>query len=225
MISFANNQQTANVPTFEELLVKMMPHFEFFAKHDQKLRGDNYDECIQDLTCMAYEMYSALVRNNKTDKIFFSAILNFAKKRFRDGRHFTDSSSVDVFGTRTRLKERCELNSIHMMKTNNDPKEYLVSRKTNVFRTVSFRIDFFETFLPQQTELDQAIIFDLMVGETTNDVSRKYGLSAGRISQLRKKYANDWYSFLYPADEVDLIDELQALAEEDERTAKDQSFV
>jgi hypothetical protein len=34
-----------------------------------------------------------------------------------------------------------------------------------------------------------------MLGERTGDVSRKYGLSASRVSQLRRNFHDDWQRF------------------------------
>lgn len=214
MITFSNQANVNSVPSFDELLTKMMPHFRFFAKQELKLKGDNYDECIQDLTCMAYENYTSLVNRGLGNRIFFTPIKQFAIQRFRSGRHYLGMNSTDIFATCTQIKGRSELRSIHLMRENDDPKEYLADPKANVSRIVGFKIDFFETWLVQQTPKDQEIIHDLMMGETTGDTAKKYGLSPASISQYKKRYAESWYSFLYPIEEVDLIDELRALAEE-----------
>jgi hypothetical protein len=36
---------------------------------------------------------------------------------------------------------------------------------------------------------------DLMLGERTSHVSRKYGITAGRVSQLRREFHDDWVRF------------------------------
>jgi hypothetical protein len=36
---------------------------------------------------------------------------------------------------------------------------------------------------------------DLMIGERTLDVSRKHGISAARVSQLRREFMDDWRAF------------------------------
>ena len=46
-----------------------------------------------------------------------------------------------------------------------------------------------------RTDRDRRMIDDLMVGERTQDVSQKYGLSPGRISQLRREFHDDWQRF------------------------------
>ena len=52
----------------------------------------------------------------------------------------------------------------------------------------------------------------MAMGETTNDLARKYGVSAASISQYRRKYADSWYAFIDPKEETDFVEELKELA-------------
>jgi hypothetical protein len=54
-----------------------------------------------------------------------------------------------------------------------------------------FRIDF-PRWLGTRSERDRRLAEDLMTGERTLDVSSKFGLSPGRISQLRRTFHEDW---------------------------------
>jgi hypothetical protein len=60
---------------------------------------------------------------------------------------------------------------------------------------VSFRIDW-PCWLATHGERDRRIIHDLMVGERTGDVANRHGLTAGRVSQLRAGFRDDWMQFL-----------------------------
>ena len=44
---------------------------------------------------------------------------------------------------------------------------------------------------------DRQVIDDLMACENTGDVARKFGLSPGRVSQLRRQFEGDWAVFCY----------------------------
>ena len=91
----------------------------------------------------------------------------------------------------------------------------VVDGRYPVHRTVALRIDFFETWLAKQTPRDQQIIKDMAYGETTNDLARKYGVSAASISQYRRKYEKSWNEFINPKEDTDLIDELKELADKE----------
>ena len=65
---------------------------------------------------------------------------------------------------------------------------------------VSFRLDF-PAWLLTRTDRDRRVVEDLMLGERTLDVARKFGLSPARISQLRREFKQDWQLFCAdPAD-------------------------
>ena len=59
----------------------------------------------------------------------------------------------------------------------------------------AFRVDF-PTWCQTRTQRERSIINDMMVGERTLDVARKYGLTAARISQLRREFNADWKQFV-----------------------------
>src|SRR5262249_7610350 len=59
----------------------------------------------------------------------------------------------------------------------------------------AFRIDF-PLWRYTRTERDRRVIDELMAGERTKDVSRKFGLSPGRVSQLQRDFMEDWRRFI-----------------------------
>jgi hypothetical protein len=59
---------------------------------------------------------------------------------------------------------------------------------------VAFRCDF-PRWRKNRDKRDRTLIDDLMLGRTTGSVARKYGLSPGRISQLRREFHADWQRF------------------------------
>ena len=58
----------------------------------------------------------------------------------------------------------------------------------------AFRIDF-AAWRGTRTQRDRGILHELMLGERTGQVARKYGISAGRVSQLRRAFYEDWAAF------------------------------
>jgi hypothetical protein len=59
---------------------------------------------------------------------------------------------------------------------------------------VVFRIDF-PVWRCTRTERDRRVIDALMAGGRTRDVSQQFGLSPGRVSQLRRYFLVDWRRF------------------------------
>ena len=65
---------------------------------------------------------------------------------------------------------------------------------TPVDEQVAFRMDF-PCWLSTYSDRDRRIALDLMAGERTQDVSEKYSLSAGRVSQMRMQFHEGWRRF------------------------------
>ena len=63
--------------------------------------------------------------------------------------------------------------------------------RSPVDEQVCFRLDF-PAWRASRTERDCRVLDDLMLGERTLDVAGKYGLSPGRVSQLRREFLLDW---------------------------------
>jgi hypothetical protein len=59
---------------------------------------------------------------------------------------------------------------------------------------VIFRIDF-PVWRCTRSERDRRVIDALLAGGRTRDVSRQFGLSPGRVSQLRRDFLEDWRRF------------------------------
>jgi len=186
MPTFIRSAPSVSAPvSFDSLYEKMLPHFRFFAKRVMRLKADNFDDAVQELTAIAYEMYRSLVRRGK--ETYYSPIMKFAIKRYKSGRRFIGSSSTDVLSDWTRILERCDICSWE--DSENTGTRYLASNRwENVADTVQFKIDFYDDWLQQQTPRDQAIIKALSYGHTTGDVAKKYKVSAGLISQYRRRY-------------------------------------
>ena len=66
--------------------------------------------------------------------------------------------------------------------------------QTPVPEQVIFRIDF-PRWRCTRSERDRRVIDALMAGGRTRDVSQRFGLSPGRVSQLRRDFLEDWRRF------------------------------
>jgi len=70
----------------------------------------------------------------------------------------------------------------------------IADRKASVPDLAAFRIDFRE-WVGRMVERDRNVIAQLAEGEKTHIVAERFGLSPGRVSQLRRRYERDWQVF------------------------------
>jgi FixJ family two-component response regulator len=68
--------------------------------------------------------------------------------------------------------------------------------QTPVIDQVVFRLDF-RDWLGTLSTRNRQVVDQLMAGEGTGEVARKLGLSAGRVSQLRRQFEDEWAVFCY----------------------------
>ena len=68
------------------------------------------------------------------------------------------------------------------------------NNRTEVPEQVCFRIDF-PAWLSNLSDRDRRVIVDMAMGERTIHLARKYGISEGRISQLRRQFHDGWERF------------------------------
>jgi hypothetical protein len=164
----------------------MTPHFRFFAKRILRLKGDDFDDVLQELTAVAYELYLSLVRRGK--EVFYTPIMKYAIGRYREGRRFVGFNSVDAMSEGTKIKGRSKINK-------EDTLFLIADRKTNVAESVGFKIDF-DNWVGKQSAKDRDIIKDLVLGVIPSDIARKHGQSPASITYRRQYYGKNWDNYI-----------------------------
>ena len=193
MTTFTNTNTATAPVSFDSLLEKMLPRFRYFAKRVLRLKSDNYDDAVQDMTAIAFDLYRSLVRRGKP--AYYSPIMRFAVKYYRIGRRFMGANTVDVLAERTQILGRCTVSSLSTFVNPNESEFMQDRRQVDVADDVQWRIDY-ETWLAKQTPKDQEIIRLLAMGETLCNTARKAGVSHSCICQYRKRYAACWNDFI-----------------------------
>jgi len=89
MTAIANSATPSAPVSFEVLLAKMQPYFRKYAKRFSPNKRLNRDDVMQDLTGIALEMYTSLVRRGK--EVFYSPLAIYA---------ITAMTGMDSLGTR-----------------------------------------------------------------------------------------------------------------------------
>ena len=193
-------KQTATVTstvTFDDLLIKMLPRFQSYARRLQRrFKHFDVDDTVQDLVGMALQMYRSLQLRGK--QAFYSPIMKFAIKRFRDGRRFVGQNKTDALAVQTQMLGRSAVYSLDQLDDGDVPR-ITKSREPSIFRAVQTKMDF-QAWYHRQSTRDQEIITDLAMSETTTAVAKKYGVTPGAISQRRKAYSLSWNAFINPGD-------------------------
>jgi hypothetical protein len=182
------------------LFLLMLPRIEQHAQiHFRHVRcPQQKDEVIAEAVALSWKWVVRLTQRGKEVQSFVSVIASFAVKAVKSGRRLCGQEKAkDVLSplaqqrrgfTVGKLPDFSSLSSNPLMEALAD------NTRTPPDEQAVFRIDF-PVWLATFSERQRRIIEDLMEGERTLDVSQKYGISAGRISQLRRQFHQDWQIF------------------------------
>jgi hypothetical protein len=155
-------------------------------------------DCVQEAIALAWFWYRSLAQRGKDASDFAATLASYAVRAVQVGRRVTGSEpSQDVLSVTAKLRHGVRVFYLQeggTLAINGWQEAVADNVRTPPDEQAAFRIEF-PAWLPTRTSRDRRLIADLAVGERTGDVARKYGLSAGRISQLRRAFCEDWTHF------------------------------
>jgi len=201
---------------FLALLPRIRTHGRVFFRH-LKCR-DKREDAIAEMVALSWRWFLRLVEKGKDPAAFPATLATFAARAVKCGRRLARMERPkDVLSPRAQQLHDFQVESLPQ--STRASFEHLYSlphgqRRQDAFEDrlrdntvtpvpdqVSFRMDF-PAWLKTRTERDRRVVQDLMVGERTQDVADKYGLTAGRVSQLRRDFMEDWLRFCTSPDEA-----------------------
>jgi hypothetical protein len=176
----------------------MIPAIENHAKIAfRRLNPDAQEEAIQETICNACQAFARLVELGKTDVAFPSALARFGVSQTKSGRkvggklNCRDVSSVYCQQKKNLMVERLDKHD----KEADAWQEVLIEDKhAGPAETAIVRIDF-STWLQLLPRRLRKIATFLGNGETTTAASKRFRLSQGRISQIRRQFYDAWHRF------------------------------
>ena len=153
---------------------------------------------IAETIALAWKWFRRLAQKGKDARAFASVLASYAARAVRSGRRVTRQlNAKDVLSEQAQQRHGFYVGKIPDFSTlsENPLAEALIDNtRSPVPEQVQFRLDF-PAWLRTRTDRDRRIIGDMMNGQRTLDLSRRYGISPGRISQLRRDFYEDWQRF------------------------------
>jgi hypothetical protein len=155
-------------------------------------------EAIAEMVALAWKWFLRLVDRGKDPAQFPSALATFAAKGVQNWRRLRgQENGKDVLSPRAQQRHNFVIGPLPEGSGLADSlfEEALRDNsQTPVPDQVCFRQDF-PAWLCTRTDRDRRLIEDMARNERTQDLSRKYGISPGRIAQLRREFHLDWSRF------------------------------
>ena len=155
------------------------------------------EEMVQEVTANAYRAWVRLVNRGREQVAGPTPLARYAIRQVRGGRRVGGRLNLhDILSPQARRHYGITIERIDRR----DPQdgvwnEQLVEdRRAGPAETAAARLDL-SAWLRTLSKRNRQIAKALSLGETTNDVAQQFGLSAGRVSQLRVWLREHWEQF------------------------------
>lgn len=179
---------------FLALLPAIQRHAKIAFRH---LDPEAREEAVQAAICGCCLAYRRLAELGKTDVAYPAPLARFAVAQVKAGRRTGGKLNCrDILSVHCQLTKRV---TVERLDRPDDAEghwaEILVEdRHAGPAVTAATRIDFGTWLHILPTRLRTIALF-LARGETTTAAAQRFGLSAGRISQLRRQLYAAWHQF------------------------------
>ena len=176
---------------------KVVSHGRVYFRHLKS--AERKEECIAEMVALAWRWHQRLAERGKDATQFPTAIATFAARAVRSGRRLAGMDRAkDVLSPQAQQRQGFAVGKLPDCSTlDGSPLDEALhdNTRTPPDEQCAFRLDF-PAWRATHAERDRRVLDDLMLGERTLDVAGKYGLSPGRVSQLRREFLTDWRRYI-----------------------------
>ena len=200
MIAFANPSSDEFPPSadWHAPFLRMLPAIRTQARFGfRNLRLEARAEAVQEVIANAFVAYRRLVELGHEDLAYPTPLAQYAIAQIREGRQI--GNRLNVHDITSRYCQRRMGIRIDRLNRFDDRRQswvelVLEDRNATPAEIAILRIDF-RRWLALLPRRHRCIAQKLAIGETTKTVAQQYGVSAGRISQLRRELQEAWREF------------------------------
>ena len=186
---------------FMALLPAIRRHVRFAFR---RLEGERREEAVQEALVNALVAYVRLHELGKTELAYASSLARYAVRQVCGGRQVAcPLNSNEVLSPYAQRKQGFTVSRLQRPDENESTwKEILVEDPTcTPAELAASRLDF-GPWLRRLPRHKRRVASTLAAGETTCGAARKFKVTPGRISQLRRELAQNWDLFQGEAEQA-----------------------
>jgi hypothetical protein len=189
------------ISQWQQSFLEVLPAIQTHAKIQfRRLGAQRREEAIQETIATACVNYQLAAAQGKLNVVRPGSLADFAVKHVRAGRHVGghQNRARDVMSPVCQRRHNVRVTRFcdHLSVGRADGWRQLVlaDRKVPVPDLAAFRVDFGQWF-QTRSRRDRSIISALIAGERPSVVADRFGITRGRVSQLRRRYEREWRDF------------------------------
>ena len=180
---------------FLQVLPAVQTHAKIQFRH---LPLEQREDAIQEAVASACVSYQILAAKGRLHVAHPGTLATFAVNFVRNGRHVGghQDAAKDAMSPVAQSRRSFRTSSYDLLDRESGEWRQMVieDRKTKIPDLAAFRIDY-ARWLRTLTRRDRRIIAAITSGENGKIVAERFGLSTGRVSQLRAKFEREWAVF------------------------------
>jgi hypothetical protein len=197
----------------QQQFLAIMPRIELHARIWSKnlTCPGKKEDFVSEAVALAWKSFVRLAEQGRDATEFASALASLVVRAVRSGRRLCGQErSRDVMSSSAQrmhdfrveelmppaIHERLRHEPLGQRQQDAYEERLKDNMQTPVLDQVVFRCDF-PAWLGTLSDRNRLVVAVLMAGEGTGDVARKFGVSPGRVSQLRRQFEGDWAVFCY----------------------------
>jgi hypothetical protein len=185
--------QAAFVTQMPRIVLHARVHFRDVQCPHQK------EDAIAETVALAWKWFVRLAERGKDANQFVTALAGYASRAVRSGRRLCGQEKArDVLSRLAQLRHHFVVAGLAAIGSTQPGSAFMEAlhdnTQTPVPDQVGFRVDF-PRWRNRRCERDRRLIDHLMSGEHTRDAAHRFGLTPGRVSQLRREFHQDWLAF------------------------------
>lgn len=179
---------------FMALVPAIQRHARVAFRH---LDPDSREEMIQEVVCNSCRAYARLVELNKVDLAYAGALARFGVAQARTGRRTGGKLNCrDILSPYCQQKKHFSVERLDRYESDEDgwAEAIVEDRTAGPAEIAAMRLDFsaWLSILPHRL---RRIATFLGRGETTQAAARRFRVSPGRVSQIRRELFSAWHTF------------------------------
>jgi hypothetical protein len=179
------------------VLPKVLSHGRVYFRHLRS--AELKEEYVAEMVALAWKWHLRLAERGKDAARFPTALATFAARAVRCGRRLAGTDRAkDVLSPLAQQRKGFAVGKLpDCSALGGSPLDEALhdNTRTPPDEQCAFRIDF-PAWRATHTKRNQRIIDALLVGGRTLEVAGRYGLSPGRVSQLRREFLLDWRRYV-----------------------------
>ena len=188
--------QVTNAQADEHFLsmIREIERYARFAFRD--LESSAREDAVCEVVANAFCAFRRLVELGKQNLAYSTPLAHYAVAQFRAGRRVGNPlNSCDVYSIGSQRRARFRLESLDSRTGSETWEEALIDNtQTPVPDQVAFRIDF-PAWLQTLQQPKGRLAKYLAYGHSPSEVACRFGVSRGRVSQVRRELERSWNEY------------------------------